>query len=110
MAKPFGYRIVLDMVGTNSDLYYSDDVVAESAQSITVGKVKSIGYHAHQGDSRVGDGRLEYKVGDLVYVMPYVGKLIRKKDGRIERVVNDNDIYAAVEEDDDIESMVGYYE
>lgn len=110
MANPFSYRVVLESVGNKSDIFMSDDVIAEQAQSLVVGKVKKIGYHAYKGDPRVGDGRQEYKIGDLVYVLPYSGKMIRKKDGSIERVVNDNEIYAGVEEDDDIDSMVGNYE
>lgn len=110
MAKPFSYRVVLESVGSQSAIYMSDDVQAEQSQALVVGKVKKIGYHAYKGDDRVGDGRIEYNIGDLVYVMPYVGRMVRKKDGSVERIVNDNDIYAGVEEDDDIDSLVGDYE
>lgn len=110
MAKPFGFRVVLESVSKNSSIFQSDDIIAEQSQSLTVGKVKQIGRWACKGDERIGDGTLEFKVGDLVYVQPYVGRMVRKKDGSVERVVNDNEIWGAVEADDDIESMVGNYE
>lgn len=109
MAKPINFKIVVTMLNrsNDSDISYSADASAEASASCLIGKVKAIGKSAYAGEPKYADAGCEFKVGDLVYISPYAGRIIPKKDGSYERILNDSNIDGIVEEDDDVESMIG---
>lgn len=107
MAKPINFKVVVKMLNSSDSITYSADASAEASASTLIGKVKYIGKSAYTGDLRYGNAGCEFKVGDLVYISPYAGRIIPKKDGSYERILNDCNIDGIVEEDDDVESMIG---
>jgi co-chaperonin GroES (HSP10) len=95
MIEPAGFRVLLELqleeTSTKSNVIALPEAITKRETLGTEkGKVISMGDLAFKA---WGDGAPWVNVGDLVYFVRYSGKEIRRDD-KIFRVVNDEDIYA----------------
>lgn len=106
MPKPVGYRVCIEVKPmenkTKGGIYLADSTINSAQQATDTGTVVAIGEGCFKG--RLDIGQPWYKVGDTVYFVRYAGQKIELADGRLYRMMNDEDVWGLVEDGEELAS------
>lgn len=101
--RPCGHRILVSLPlleeeeKTDSGIIIANKANAEvRSKSMQQATVEMLGHTAFKD---FGDGKPWVKVGDTVMIAKYSGEdQVDKEDGKIYRIINDEDIFAIIED------------